>query len=226
MTTTNALGPPTIHFTAEIDPTARIGAGTNIWHQVQIMAGVSVGRQCVLGKGVYIATGSSLGDRVKVQNGCGIFGARLEDGAMLAPGVYLLEDPAPRAVTVDGRAKGDNDWRRVPVTIRAGATVGAGAIVAPGVTVGQYALVAIGSVVHRDAPAHALVAGNPARQVGWVCCCGERLDDSLICPSCASRYRQDRGGLSHAAPPGDNVDRPGGVCLPEINHTHDMGKDQ
>jgi len=226
MTTTSALGPPTIHFTAEIDPTARIGAGTNIWHQVQVMAGVSVGRECVLGKGVYIASGSSLGERVKVQNGCGIFGARLEDGVMLAPGVYLLEDPAPRAVTVDGRAKGDDDWLRVPVTIRAGATVGAGAIVAPGVTIGRYAMVAIGAIVHRDTPAHALVAGNPARQVGWVCRCGERLDDGLVCPSCASRYCQGRDGLSHAAPPGDNVDRPGGVSHPEINHTHDTGKDQ
>jgi UDP-2-acetamido-3-amino-2,3-dideoxy-glucuronate N-acetyltransferase len=199
--TAGALGPPVIHPTAEVDDTASIGAGTRIWHQAQVMAGVSIGRDCVLGKGVYIAAGSCLGDRVKVQNGCGVFGAHLDAAAMLGPGVYLLEDPAPRAATADGQPKTRADWRRAPVTVGAGATVGANSVVAPGVTIGRHSMIAIGAVVHRDTLDHALVAGNPARQVGWVCQCGQRLDDALTCTPCARRYQQGPAGLSLDARP-------------------------
>lgn len=185
-----------IHDTAEVHATARIGPRTRIWHQVQVGEDVSIGADCVLGKGVYAASAAVIGDRVKIQNGCGIFGARLEDEVMLAPGVYLLEDPAPRAAAPDGAPKQWQDWTRMPVTVRRGATVGANAVVAPGVTVGRYALVAIGSAVNRDVPDHALVAGNPARQVGWVCRCGKHLDDTLSCPTCQLRYITGEHGLS------------------------------
>jgi UDP-2-acetamido-3-amino-2,3-dideoxy-glucuronate N-acetyltransferase len=196
---TNGVHPQAIvHPTAEVHGGARVGAHTRIWHQVQVGEGVTIGDDCVLGKGVYVSSAAVIGNRVKIQNGCGVFGARLEDEVMLAPGVYLLEDPAPRAATSQGAPKGWEDWTRKPVTIRRGATVGANAVVAPGVTVGCYALVAIGSAVHRDVPDHALVAGNPARQVGWVCRCGTRLDDDLTCPSCAMRFAQLAGGLAPA----------------------------
>jgi UDP-2-acetamido-3-amino-2,3-dideoxy-glucuronate N-acetyltransferase len=185
-----------VHPTAEVHSGARVGARTRLWHQVQVGEGVAVGDDCVLGKGVYVSSAAVIGDRVKIQNGCGVFGARLEDEVMLAPGVYLLEDPAPRAATPHGIPKGWDDWTRKPVTVRRGATVGANAVVAPGVTVGCYALIAIGSAVHRDVPDHALVAGNPARQVGWVCRCGKRLDDDLTCPSCTLRFTQATGGLT------------------------------
>jgi len=185
-----------IHDTAEVHTTARIGPRTRIWHQVQVGEGVSIGADCVLGKGVYVASATVIGDRAKIQNGCGVFGARLEDEVMLAPGVYLLEDPAPRAATPQGAPKQWQDWTRMPVTIRRGATVGANAVIAPGVTVGRYALIAIGSAVNRDVPDHALVAGNPARQVGWVCRCGKHLDDTLSCPTCQLRYLTGEHGLS------------------------------
>ncbi|MBM0256502.1 N-acetyltransferase [Micromonospora sp. 4G55] len=185
-----------IEASAEVAPTARIGARTRIWHQAQVTGDVRIGADCVLGKGVYVSSAAQIGDRVKIQNGCGVFGAVLEDGVMLAPGVYLLEDPAPRAVAANGQLKGWQDWRREPVTVRHGATIGANAVVAPGVTVGRYAMVAIAAAVHRDVPEHGLVAGNPARQVGRVCQCGHRLDDNLACPTCDLRYQQQPHGLS------------------------------
>lgn len=188
----------TVHDTAEVHVSARVGARTQIWHQVQVGEGVAVGEDCVLGKGVYVASAAVIGDRVKIQNGCGVFGARLEDEVMLAPGVYLLEDPTPRAATPAGALKGWDDWNRQPVTVRRGATIGANAVVAPGVTVGRYALVAIGSAVNRDVPDHAIVAGNPARRVGWVCCCGKHLDDALTCPTCQVTYITAAHGLSTA----------------------------
>ncbi len=186
-----------VHRTADVGSAALLGRRTRVWHQAQIADGAQVGEDCTIGKGAYIGAGSVLGDRVKVQNGCGVFGARLEDETMLAPGVYLLEDPAPRATTPGGRTKTAEDWQRRPVTIRHGATVGANATLAPGVTVGKHAMVAIGSVVHRDVPDHALVAGNPARQVGWVCACGHRLDHDLAC-RCGNRYQTDLAGLMPA----------------------------
>jgi UDP-2-acetamido-3-amino-2,3-dideoxy-glucuronate N-acetyltransferase len=188
-----------VHHTAEVGPAALLGGRTRVWHQAQVADGARIGEDCTIGKGVYIGAGSVLGDRVKVQNGCGVFGGRLEDETMLAPGVYLLEDPAPRAATPDGRVKTAADWQRRPVTVRRGATIGANATIAPGVTVGRYALVAIGSVVHRDVPDHALMAGNPARQVGWVCACGHRVDEDLAC-GCGNRYQTSPDGLTPMCP--------------------------
>jgi UDP-2-acetamido-3-amino-2,3-dideoxy-glucuronate N-acetyltransferase len=189
-------GSPMIDASAEVAPGARVGDRTRVWHQAQVTDDVTIGTDCVLGKGVYISSAAQIGNRVKIQNGCGVFGAVLEDGVMLAPGVYLLEDPAPRAVTPTGQLKGRHDWRREPVTVRQGATIGANAVVAPGVTVGRYAMVTIAAAVHRDVPDHGLVAGNPARQVGWVCQCGHRLDENLACPTCGLHYQQQPGGLS------------------------------
>lgn len=189
---------PIIAASAEVADGARVGARTRIWHQSQVDADVRIGTDCVLGKGVHVSSAAVIGNRVKIQDGCGVYGAVLEDGVMLAPGVYLLEDPAPRAITPDGHLKGRDDWRREPVTVRYGATIGANAVIAPGVTVGRFAMVAVGTVVGRDVPDHGLVMGNPARQVGWACQCGHRLDDILTCPSCGRTYWQRPHGLCPA----------------------------
>jgi len=187
-----------IEPSAAVSTTASLGPGTKVWHQAQIADEVTVGSDCVIGKGAYLGTGSTVGNRVKIQNGCGVFGATLEDDVMLAPGVYLLEDPAPRASTPGQQQKGPDDWQRHPVTVRRGATVGANSAVAPGVVIGKYAMVAICSAVHRDVADHALIAGNPARQVGWVCRCGVRLGDDLTCPTCLSRYVKTADAISAA----------------------------
>ncbi|MEU1813102.1 acyltransferase [Micromonospora aurantiaca (nom. illeg.)] len=189
---------PFVADSAVVAAGARIGARSRIWHHTQLDADVRIGEDCVLGKGVHVASAAVIGNRVKIQDGCGVFGALLEDGVLLAPGVYLLEDPAPRAVTPDGELKGRQDWRREPVTVRYGATVGANSVIAPGVTVGRFAMVGIGTVVGRDVPDHALVMGNPARQVGWACMCGHRLDEIQTCPTCGRQYLQRPHGLSLA----------------------------
>ncbi|MFE6023498.1 phosphopantetheine-binding protein [Streptomyces sp. NPDC056441] len=185
-----------------LDDGARAGQGTRLWHQAQITDGAIVGADCTLGKGCFVGAGSTIGNRVKIGNYAGVFGANVADEAMISPGVLLLEDPAPRATTPDGRRKGSDDWTRHPVTIGTGATIGAGAAVAPGVTVGAHALVAVGAIVLRDVPAHGLVIGNPARQVGWVCRCGQTLDPVLHCTTCQRVYQRDGDELTeHQAPP-------------------------
>lgn len=179
-----------------IDEGGRAGHGTQLWHQAQIAPGASVGSDCTLGKGCFVGTGSTVGDDVKIGNYAGIFGAVIGDRAMICPGVQLLEDPNPRATTPDSRRKVPDDWTHRPVVVGSGATIGAGAVVAPGVGVGDHALVGAGAVVLRDVPAHGLVLGNPARQVGWVCRCAQSLNADLICPGCGRTHQHDNDGLA------------------------------
>jgi acetyltransferase-like isoleucine patch superfamily enzyme len=181
-----------------IDEGGAVGAATRLWHQAQVAAGARVGADCTVGKGAYIGTGSTLGDRVKVGNYTCVFGARVGDEVMLCPGVMVLEDSAPRATTPDGRRKSPGDFTRRPVTIERGATIGAAAAIAPGVRIGAYALVAIGAVVVRDVPPHALVAGNPARQCGWACVCGHTLDADHRCGHCGRAYTRHESVLTPA----------------------------
>ena len=190
-----------IHPSADVDPAAVVGAGTRIWHQAQVMAGATVGADCILGKGVFLGPGTRLGDRVKIGNGAHLFGATVGDDVMICPGALCLEDPAPRATGPDGLPKGAADFQRRPVTIDHGATIGAGALCAPGTVIGHHALVALGAVVHRDVPAHALVAGNPARTAGWICACATTLDDQLTCPACRRTYQRRPDGTLTQAPP-------------------------
>ncbi|MGW1189237.1 phosphopantetheine-binding protein [Streptomyces sp. NPDC002559] len=173
------------------DAGASVGEGTRLWHQSQVADGAAVGSGCTLGKGAFIGSGSTIGDRVKIGNYANVFGAAVDDEAMICPGALVLEDPAPRATTPDGRRKGPQDWTRLPATIHTGATIGAAAVIAPGVTVGPHALVALGAVVLRDVPAHGLVIGNPARQVGWVCRCGHALNAQLHCTGCPRTYQHE-----------------------------------
>ncbi|MGI8313359.1 DapH/DapD/GlmU-related protein [Saccharopolyspora hattusasensis] len=174
-----------------IDSGGRVGTGTRIWHQAQVAAGAVVGEDCVLGKGVYLGRGTQIGNRVKIGNYSNLFGAVIADEAMICPSVIMVEDRAPRATTPEGRLAGPEDWTPHPVRIGRGATIGTGAVIAPGVTIGSYAMVAVGSVVFHDVAAHALVAGNPARQCGWTCVCGHTLDTDLHCPHCPHTYHRD-----------------------------------
>jgi UDP-2-acetamido-3-amino-2,3-dideoxy-glucuronate N-acetyltransferase len=153
-----------------------------------VREGVVVGRECIVGKDVYIDAGVRVGDRVKIQNGALVYhGATLEDGVFIGPRAVLANDRYPRAITPDGRLKGDADWAVGAVLVRYGASIGAGAVVLPGVTIGRWAMVAAGAVVTGDVPDHGLVAGVPGRVVGAVCPCGRRLRPvgaGLACPAC------------------------------------------
>ena len=184
-----------IHPTAEVSADARIGIGTRVWHHAQVREGAVVGENCTLGKGVYIDREVRIGDSVKLQNGAQLFrGSTLEDGVFVGPLAVLANDRYPRAVTPDGRLKGDADWPAGKVVVRHGASIGAGAVVVPDATIGRWAMVGAGAVVVGDVPDHALVTGNPARQTGWMCKCGARLarnGDQWTCPACAESYRFD-----------------------------------
>ena len=178
---TNPLIPnsaPFIHPTADVSPKAIVGSGTKIWQHTQVREGARIGANCIVGKGVYVDFDVTIGDDVKIQNGVYVYhGVTVEDGVFLGPGVILTNDKLPRAVNPDGSLKADADWEVGPILIRRGASIGAGAIVLPGVTVGEFAMVGAGAIVTRDVPAQGLVYGNPTRLHGYVCRCGQLLDE-------------------------------------------------
>lgn len=181
-----------IHPTAEVADDARVGPGTKVWHQAQVMSGAVVGAECILGKGAFVDGDVTVGDRCKLQNyACIYHGSTLGDGVFVGPGAVLANDRYPRAVTPDGALKTDDDWEVAGVTVGSGASIGAGAVLAPGVNVGPWAMVGAGAVVTGDVAPHALVVGIPARSIGEVCTCGRRLDPStLTCPACRRAWRR------------------------------------
>lgn len=194
--------PSYVHPTAEVSSRARIGPGTRIWHHAQVREGAVVGAECILAKGVYVDRDVRIGDRVKVQNYASLYhGTTVGDGAFIGPYACLANDRFPRAVTPEGKLKGDADWEVGEVRIGRGASVGAGAVVLPGVEVGPWAMVGAGAVVTRSVPAHALVVGNPARLVGVVCRCGRPVEPgmpmsdaprvTLECPACGGAFQVD-----------------------------------
>jgi acetyltransferase-like isoleucine patch superfamily enzyme len=192
-----------VHASADLEPDVTVGPGTSIWHRVQIRTGARIGAECIVGRDAFIDEGVQLGDRVKVQNAALIYhGVTVEDGVFIGPNAILTNDRYPRAITSAGELARAADWTVSPIVLHRGASIGAGAIVVAGVDVGSFALVGAGAVVTRPVADYALVVGNPARRIGWVCACGARLADEsgaladahpsageeLLCPSCDRRY--------------------------------------
>jgi len=189
-----------VHPSAEVEDGARVGEGTTVWQLAHVRAGAAVGAGCTLGRGVFIDEGVVLGDRVKVQNYALVYApARVEDGVFIGPAVVLTNDLYPRAVNVDGTIKTAEDWEAVGVTLREGCALGARSVLLPAVEVGRWAMVAAGSVVTRDVPEFALVAGVPARQRGWVGRAGRPLEalgqGRYRCPSTGQEYAEGAKGL-------------------------------
>jgi acetyltransferase-like isoleucine patch superfamily enzyme len=193
-----------IHPTADVSDKAVIGDGTQIWNYCQVREGATIGKQCILGKGVYVEGSVVLGDRVKVQNNVSIYtGVTVDDGVFLGPHVCFTNDKIPRAVNPDMSLKGLSDWKITKTHVKAGAALGANSTIVCGITVGKWALVGSGSVVAKDVPDHALVVGNPARFVAWVCSCGERvkIDEASkkgTC-TCGRVLVKSETGVHHAA---------------------------
>ena len=185
---------------ADVAEGARIGEGSSIWHLAQVREDAVLGRNCVIGRGAYIGTGVTLGDNCKVQNYALVYEpAVLGDGVFIGPGVVLTNDTYPRAVNPDGSLKSAHDWEPVGVQIGEGAAIGARAVCVAPARIGAWATVAAGSVVTRDVPDFALVAGVPARRIGWVGRSGRRLEDAgdgtLVCPDTNARYVERDGTL-------------------------------
>lgn len=177
-----------VHDSAIVDAGAVLGEGTRVWHFSHVCAGARIGRGCSLGQNVFVADDVEIGDNVKIQNNVSVYDAvRIEDDVFCGPSMVFTNVYNPRS----GVSR-KHEYRRT--LIRRGATLGANTTVVCGSTVGAYAFVAAGAVVNRDVPDFALVAGIPARQIGWMSRHGERLDLPLegsgetICPHTGDRY--------------------------------------
>ncbi|MHB8626232.1 MAG: acyltransferase [Aggregatilineales bacterium] len=169
-----------IHPSAEVAQDAVIGDNTKIWHLVQIRTGATIGQECILGRGVYVDAHVLIGDRVKVQNYVSIYeGVTIENGVFVGPHVVFTNDKLPRAIDPGGKLKGAADWTLSPTRIGHGASLGANSTIVCGVTIGHWAMVGAGSVVTKDIPDYGLVVGNPARLVGYVCKCGQRMPPDI-----------------------------------------------
>jgi len=184
---------------AQVAGDVTIGDGTQVWNLVQIRERAEIGVECVIGRGAYIGIGVRVGDRCKIQNNALVYDpAVIGDGVFIGPGAILTNDRLPRAISPSGELKRVDDWDPVGVTIETGASIGAGAVCVAPVRIGAWAMVAAGSVVVRDIPDHALVAGNPARQIGWVGRDGRRMVDdggALVDASTGSRFVEVDGCL-------------------------------
>ena len=178
---------------ADVDPRAEIGDGTAVWHLAQVREGARVGTTCIIGRGAYIGPGVTVGDNCKIQNYALVYEpAVLENGVFIGPAVVLTNDTFPRAVNPDGSLKSAHDWEPVGVVVREGAAIGARTVCVAPVTIGRWATVAAGAVVARDVPDYALVAGVPARRIGWVGRAGVRLEETgerqWRCPATGEIY--------------------------------------
>ncbi|HEU4800629.1 MAG TPA: acyltransferase [Gemmatimonadales bacterium] len=180
------------HESSYIDDGAEIGDDTKIWHFCHVMPGARIGTGCSVGQNVVVMGGTRIGNNVRIQNNVSIYeGVELEDDVFCGPSCVFTNVINPRS-----HVSRKHEYRRT--LVRRGATIGANATVVCGVTLEEYAFIGAGAVVTSDVPAYALMVGVPAKRVGWMCQCGERLQvvgGAATCAACGSSYREREGKL-------------------------------
>ncbi|MEN1760779.1 acyltransferase [Anoxynatronum sibiricum] len=171
-----------VHESSYVDQPCTIGEGTKIWHFCHVMENAVIGNQCNIGQNVVILPGVKLGNNVKIQNNVSVYtGVECEDDVFLGPSMVFTNVINPRSHI--------NRWGEYQKTVvKKGASIGANATVVCGVTIGSYAFIGAGAVVTKDVPDYGLVYGNPAKLMGWVCQCGEKLKHTCICNECGSEF--------------------------------------
>lgn len=177
-----------IHRSSCVDKGARIGEGTKIWYFCHVCEGAEIGRDCNIGQNVFIDKGVRIGDRVKIQNNVSVYaGVTVKTGAFLGPSCVFTNVKNPRSMFPRERA----DY--LDTVVGRGASIGANATVVCGHDIGDHSFIGAGAVVTKNTPAYSLMVGNPARQIGWMCECGERLDfkgSSAKCEACKKSYKK------------------------------------
>ncbi len=184
-----------IHPTADVAENSWIGPDTQIWALTQIRDDTTIGNNCIIGRNVFIDIGVKLGNNCKIQNNALLYaGVELEDGVFVGPAVCFTNDKLPRAINPDGSLKSPYDWTVGKILVKYGAAIGAQAVIVTGVTLGRFCLVGSGSVVTKNVADFSIVAGNPARLIGYACKCANRLlsfpslAEILSCPGCKRKY--------------------------------------
>lgn len=172
-----------VHPSSFVDENVEIGEETKVWHFCHIQSGARIGKKCSFGQNVNVSNNVQVGDGVKVQNNVSLYeGVVLEDHVFCGPSCVFTNDLTPRARFPKGAA----GYKKT--VVKHDATIGANATIVCGHTIGEFATIAAGAVVTKDVPPHALMAGVPAKQIGWVCECGQVVDENLKCPDCGQQY--------------------------------------
>jgi UDP-2-acetamido-3-amino-2,3-dideoxy-glucuronate N-acetyltransferase len=186
------------HESSYVDDGAVVGAGTKIWHFSHVMPGAVIGERCNLGQNVVVMPGTRIGNNVKIQNNVSIYeGVELEDDVFCGPSCVFTNVMNPRS-----HWPRKNEYART--LVKRGGSIGANATIVCGVTLGEYAFIGAGAVVTADVPPYGLMVGVPARRVGWMCQCGERLHTTggqATCNVCGAAYQEDGGALRQTRPP-------------------------